>query len=172
MDACMHACNSLDLEPIDSIKLFIYPKQEHSLWKVGKKKRALSIMATLQLSPWDHLGITFPMARNWGQSVVKEPCFTLMRLHGRFHYNFKKLSNVSFSKVLNTLSKTDFYSESCMKRKSGSFYEVEWVASRRVKQEKVSILYVLISLYPMVFTLLHAIVRCLISINVIFIILL
>ena len=168
----MHACNSLDLEPIDSIKLFIYPKQEHSLWKVGKKKGALSIMATLQLSPWDHLGITFPMARNWGQSVVKEPCFTLMRLHGRFHYNFKKLSNVSFSKVLNTLSKTDFYSESCMKRKSGRFYEVEWVASRRVKQEKESILYVLISLYPMVFTLLHAIVRCLISINVIFIILL
>lgn len=41
MDACMHACNSLDLEPIDSIKLFIYPKQEHSLWKVGKKKRGI-----------------------------------------------------------------------------------------------------------------------------------
>ena len=60
----MHACNSLDLEPIDSIKLFIYPKQEHSLWKVGEKKGALSIMATLQLSPWDHLGITFLMARN------------------------------------------------------------------------------------------------------------
>lgn len=57
--------------------------------------------------------------------MVKELCFILMRLYGRFYYNFKKLLNVLFFKVLNILSKIDFYLESCMKRKLGSFYEVE-----------------------------------------------